>query len=152
MSRKSSPSSHFPSSTNPSDLSLARDAVLLFNRNIVDCANYIRSSHSPSCVAISPDSEECGRDAVLKFWIAMKQRFPGCALAVTDCQPDGPGKVDVRYSVEGLIDGSKPIAASGHFFLTVRDGAIEKMVAMWNSQAMLSTTDAGLAGFEDFWL
>ncbi|GMH68887.1 hypothetical protein TrRE_jg5731 [Triparma retinervis] len=117
---------------------VATKAVNLFNLNLVECATFIRAHHSNDCDVMSPSSFASGQDAVVKFWMDMKQKFPHSKLEVVSTESEGGGKFHVSWKITGVLANGAALSLNGNTFISVKGGLVIKIVSMWDASSVLA--------------
>jgi len=117
---------------------VATKAVDLFNINLVECATFIRAYHSSDCEVISPSTFSTGQDAVVKFWMDMKQRFPNSKLKATSTKSEGGGKFHISWKITGMLSNGAALSLDGNTFVSVKGGVVTKIVSMWDASSVLA--------------
>jgi len=117
---------------------IATRTVELFNFNLSESAAFIRANHSNECDVMSPSSFACGHDAVVKFWMDMKQKFPSSKLEVVQTKSEGGGRFHVTWNITGKLANGAALNLNGNTFVTVKGGIITKLVSMWDASSVLA--------------
>lgn len=117
---------------------LATKAVDLFNLELIECTNFTRAHHSNDCEVMSPSSFASGQDAVVKFWMDMKQMFPNSKLEVVSSKSEGGGKFHVSWKITGMLANGAALSLNGNTFVSVKGNLVTKIVSMWDASSVLA--------------